>query len=198
MIRIASIVTLLTISLAQPAAGQARLGEIDYVAGYTAFARPGLINVVVEIPAGTNEKWMVDKSSGLLIWEKKDGKPRVVQYLAYPANYGMIPRTKLPRELGGDDDPLDILVLGPQLKRGAVVQARPIGVLQLLDGGERDDKILAVQTSGPLSDVVDLDSLEHRYPGILPIVENWFVNYKGAGTTTSGGFRDVEDAINII
>ena len=53
---------------------------------------------MVEIPAGSNDKWEVDKTSGALYWEQEDGKPRVVQYLAYPGNYGMIPRTSLPHE----------------------------------------------------------------------------------------------------
>ena len=68
-------------------------------------ANQGLIHFVVEIPAGTNAKWEVDKATGGLHWEQKDGRPRVVQYLAYPGNYGMIPSTSLPYEIGGDGEP---------------------------------------------------------------------------------------------
>ena len=158
----------------------------------------GLIHVVVEIPAGTNAKWEVEKASGGLHWEQKDGKPRVVQFLAYPGNYGMIPRTSLPYEVGGDGDPLDVLLLGPQVARGSVVQARPIGVLQLLDDGERDDKILAVPLQGPLSDVTSLESLETLYPGVQLILETWFTSYKGSGRITSSGFAGTSDAVAIV
>ena len=153
------------------------------------------VPVLVEIPAGTNAKWELDKSSGSLIWEQRNGKPRVVQYLGYPGNYGMIPRTLLPKEQGGDGDPLDVLLLGPALERGAVVSARPIGVLRLLDGGESDDKILAVPFAGPLSDVSSIDELDRRYPGVTSIVSTWFANYKGPdrlqvlGVESSGAAR---------
>lgn len=73
----------------------------------------GNINVVIEIPVGTNEKFEVDKVTGQLKLEiLKDGKPRLVNYLPYPFNYGMVPRTLLPKHLGGDGDPLDVVVLG--------------------------------------------------------------------------------------
>ena len=78
----------------------------------------GTINVVIEIPAGTAAKWEVDKRDGALRWEIEDGRPRVVRYLGYPGNYGMVPRTLLPEEVGGDGDALDVLVLGPALEHG--------------------------------------------------------------------------------
>lgn len=170
----------------------------DYLEGYPALADSQLVNVVVEIPAGTNAKWEVDKNSGGMHWERKDGRSRVIQYLAYPANYGMIPRTILPSELGGDGDPLDVLLLGPRVERGSVIPARPIGVLRLVDEGERDDKILTVATSGPLSDVVDIDDLELRYPGVSLIVQTWFTNYKGPGHLTSPGFAAAAAAIAVV
>jgi len=67
----------------------------------------GMINAVIEIPSGTVAKWEVEKSNGSLEWEVVNGKNRVVDYLGYPGNYGMIPQTLLPKELGGDGDPLD-------------------------------------------------------------------------------------------
>ena len=156
---------LLPLVLAISACASPRERDPSYLDGYAAFADHGLVHVVVEIPAGTNDKWEVEQSSGALRWEHENGRPRVVQYLAYPVNYGMIPRTSLPREIGGDGDPLDVLLLGPRMDRGAVVRARPIGVLRLLDDGERDDKILTVPIAGPLSDALDLETLDARYPG---------------------------------
>ena len=68
----------------------------------------------------------------------------------------MIPRTLLPKELGGDGDPLDVLVLGRALPRGSVVETKVLGVLKLLDRGEQDDKILAVPKECPLHEVTSL------------------------------------------
>ena len=165
------------------------VGDRHLVSGYVPVSSNGLITVVIEIPTGTNTKWEVSKDSGHLKWEIKNGKPRVVQYLPYPGNYGMVPRTKLPKESGGDGDPLDVLVLGPAISRGAVIQARLIGVLQLLDSGEQDDKLIAVIPGWPLGDVVDITELDRKYPGVSKIVETWFANYKGVGVLEARGFK---------
>jgi inorganic pyrophosphatase len=158
----------------------------------------GLINVVVEIPAGTNAKWEVVKESGTLEWEERDGRPRVVAYLAYPGNYGMIPRTLLRKELGGDGDPLDVIILGPALERGAVAAVRLIGVLELLDRGERDDKLIAVRPGEPLGDVSNLAELDTRYAGVSRIIELWFSNYKGPGRMEAKGFGDLNRAKEVL
>ena len=129
------------------------VGGKNFLDGYEPLNSDGTINVVVEIPAGTNGKWEVTKPDGRLKWEFKNGRPRFVKYLPYPGNYGMVPRTLLPKELGGDGDPLDVIALGPTRRRGSVVKAKLIGVLKLLDGGEQDDKLLAVLINSPFSTV---------------------------------------------
>jgi inorganic pyrophosphatase len=174
------------------------VGEAHFVNDYEARLVDGRVHVVVEIPAGTNAKWEVDKADGLMRWEFKKGAPRIVKYLGYPGNYGMVPRTLLPEELGGDGDPLDVLVLGPATDRGLVVRARIVGVLRLLDDGEQDDKLLAVLDGSPLESVQSLEDLESDYPGILTIVETWFSNYKGPGEIESLGFADAQVAESIL
>lgn len=174
------------------------VGEINFLTGYEPVNADGTINSVIEIPTGTNAKWEVDKSDGSLKWELKKGKPRMVKYLPYPGNYGMIPRTLLPKELGGDGDPLDVIVLGPAVPRGSVVKAKLIGVLKLLDRGDQDDKLLAVQAGTPLYHVDDLDELKRKYTGVTDIIEAWFSNYKGPGKMESKGFADVDEAQRIL
>ncbi len=158
----------------------------------------GDINVVIEIPAGTIEKWEVDKSDGQVKHEIKNNKPRIIQYIGYPGNYGMVPRTLLPKELGGDGDPLDVIVLGPPVERGSVVKCKLIGVLNLLDHGENDDKLIAVLENTPLYQVNSIEELDHKYHGISEIIQLWFTNYKGPGKLESIGFGDKDIANTIL
>ena len=172
--------------------------KINYLDDYAPLTENGNINVVIEIPTGTLQKWEVMKPDGILEWEMKDGKPRVVQYLGYPANYGMIPGTLLASEDGGDGDPLDVIVLGPPLERGAVVEARLIGVLQLLDEGEQDDKLIAVADDSPFTDIQDIRDLNREFIGVTNILQLWFTSYKGPGKLTSTGFLGKEEAITLL
>jgi inorganic pyrophosphatase len=173
-------------------------GPESFVSGYPATNPDGLVNVVVEIPAGTNAKWEVDKRDGALRWEIRDGQPRVVKFLGYPANYGMVPSTLLPKELGGDGDPLDVLLLGPAQPRGTVARARLLGVLKLLDRGEQDDKLIALLDEAPITGVASLAELDDRYPGVTQILEIWMTSYKGPGVIRSGGYAGADEANAIL
>lgn len=168
------------------------------VSGYPARGSRNTVHVVVEIPAGTNAKWEVDKADGQLKWEFKNKKPRIIQYLPYPGNYGMVPRTLLPTEFGGDGDPLDVLVLGPAIRRGTVIEAKIIGVLKLLDGGEQDDKLIAVIPGSAFGGVDSFGDLQRHYKGVAKIIETWFANYKGRGKLKSKGFGDASEANTIL
>lgn len=158
----------------------------------------GDINVVVEIPTGTLEKYEVNKNSGDLQLEVINGNPRIIDYLGYPGNYGMIPRTLLPKELGGDGDPLDVIVLGPPVERASLLKCKLIGVLYLLDGGEQDDKLIAISKGSLLYAVDSLEDLNSTYPGILEIIRTWFTHYKGIGKMESRGFGNLKEAQAIL
>ncbi len=134
----------------------------------------GTINVVVEIPAGTNEKWEVTADGSALIREFTGDEPRMIDYLPYPGCYGMVPRTLMAEAQGGDGASLDVLVLGPAVPRGSVIRARPIGVIRTIDRGRRDDKLLAVTAGSTFSGVRDLRTLDSRYPGAKDILQEWF------------------------
>jgi inorganic pyrophosphatase len=166
--------------------------------GFEPVDETGTIQVVVEIPTGTLEKWEVEKTSGDLKLEIIDGLPRIVQYLGYPGNYGMIPKTLLPKELGGDGDPLDVIVLGPAAGKGQLIKARLIGVLELLDSGEQDDKLLAVAADSPFREVDSLKELDSLFAGTSEIVRIWFENYKGPGVMEVIDFGDEQRAQEIL
>ena len=173
-------------------------GDTSFLTGHPPINSDGTVNVVVEIPTGTTAKCEVTKPSGELRWEFKKGRPRIVRYLGYPGNYGMLPRTLLSKEAGGDGDPLDVIVLGPAVARGSVVRARVIGVLKLLDGGEQDDKILAVLAGDPLAEATSVRELDQKFPGVTKIIETWFESYKGPGELESQGFAGPEIGMEIV
>ena len=158
-----------------------------------------VINAVVEIPAGTSQKWEVDKISGQIEWEKRKGKYRVIDFLAYPGNYGFIPQTYQSVAMGGDGDPLDVLILGESLPRGTVVEVRILGSLKLLDGGEIDDKYIAIPMNSTLfKKVKDLDDALIKYPGSIEIVRTWFEGYKEPGKIQFMGYSTRKRAMNNI
>lgn len=169
----------------------------DFLRGFPAKTGERTANAVVEIPCGTNEKWEV-KQDGVMRWDLKNGAPRVVEYLGYPANYGIVPRAVLGKEIGGDGDPLDVLVLGPAMPRGTVTSVKVLGIIHLVDGGETDDKLLAVVEDGPLGKIDSLADLDREKPGVTAILKTWFENYKGPGKLTCSGFGSRGDALELL
>lgn len=117
---------------------------------------PDEANLAVEIPAGSFTKYEI-KEDGLVHVDRFQSMP-----VAYPANYGSMPRT-----LAGDNDPLDALVLTREpLHPGVIVRFRPIGYLKMVDKGEHDEKVIGVPT----------DKIDPTYANIrdlqdLPLIE---------------------------
>lgn len=172
--------------------------KINYISDFEAINPDSSINVVIEIPAGSIEKWEVDKADGALKHEMVDGVPRMIKYLGYPVNYGMIPKTKLPKTLGGDGDPLDVVVLGKSIARGQVVKVNIIGVLKLLDNEEQDDKLIAILPNSPFSEVKNIQELNEDFDGVADIIKIWFTHYKGKNMLTSDGFGDKKEALSVL
>lgn len=161
----------------------------------------GEVNALIEIPSGTSAKWEMNKdNTQQVIWELKNDQPRIVNYLGYPGNYGTIPGTAMPKELGGDGDPLDVLVLGQAIPRGEVLPVRLIGVLKMLDGGEQDDKLIAVLTEdSPFANVASMAQLDAEFPAVSEIVRLWFENYKGPnGGMEAQGYSDEKEAMQVL
>jgi inorganic pyrophosphatase len=153
---------------------------------------------LIEIPAGTNQKWEQNKYSGQVEWEMRDGIRRVVNYLPYPGNYGMIENTLLPKDRGGDGDPLDVIVLGPAVDRGSRINIRIIGILKLEDNGEQDDKLIAVMDGSPFDHVNSIAELQRHYLGVDEILRLWFSHYKGPGQMKFVGFADRLEALDVL
>lgn len=156
------------------------------------------VNMIVEIPAGTTAKYELNKVSYDLKIDSIDGLPRFIDYLGYPGNYGMIPNTILPKSQGGDGDPLDIILLGPAVARGSVQKVSIIGVLELLDNGEQDDKLIAIDPKLNWSRISDIEDLDKFYPGAKSIIATFFQNYKGVGQMQFIGWSSKSKAMTIL
>ncbi len=167
--------------------------------GYPARNRDDSVNAVIEIPTGTTAKFEVDEENGYLRWalRREDRSRREIDYLAYPVNYGMIPRT-----LAADGDPLDVLVLGRGIERATVASTRIIGVLEMQHDGIRDDKLIAVPLDDELlngfSRLRELEQLDATHPGSRTILVLWFSNYWGRGATEVIGWGNAAEANAIL
>ncbi len=131
------------------------------MADYLAF------NAVIEVPAGSRNKYEFDHSSGRIWLDRK-----LFTATRYPADYGFIPET-----LSEDGDPLDVLVLLDEPAfPGCWIECRPVGVMWMADEHGRDAKILALPTWDSRTDV---QSIEHVQPRLLNEIQHFFAVYKG-------------------
>lgn len=171
----------------------------DFLRDIPVFTEDSLVNIVVEIPAGCNQKWEVNKETGFLEWEKVNNDSlRVVRYLPYPANYGMIPRTWLPEAEGGDNDPLDVFLLGERVDRGSIIPTRIIGIIRMLDRGEQDDKLIAVPVDDWHYEISTLDQLNEQFSGVVSALTIWLSYYKGEGVVDFQGLDDEKAAKKVL
>lgn len=123
--------------------------------------------VVIEIPAGSKNKYELEKSTGLLMLDRV-----LYSSVHYPANYGLIPRTYC-----DDRDPLDVLVLGQEpVHPLTIVRVRPIGVMHMRDQGKADDKVLAVHANDPA--VAHIRELADAPPHVMIEIRRFFLDYK--------------------
>lgn len=128
---------------------------------------PQIVNAMIEIPQGSRTKYEIDKETGLLKLDRV-----IYSSFHYPVNYGFIPQT-----LGHDNDPLDILVLCSQsIQSLCLVEATIIGNMQMIDSGEKDDKIIAVATKDPsVNHITSIDELPKHF---ISELKNYFEQYK--------------------
>ncbi len=158
----------------------------------------GVYQMVVEIPAGTNEKWQTDPITGAFYHDQINGTLRIINFLPYPFNYGIIPQTILAKEKGGDGDPTDVITLAPAQARGDVSSIRIIGAIRFSERGETDTKIVALLPDGPFQDIHDISELLMRYPGAVEIIRLWFEGYKGPGSFLFQGYANKKEATELV
>ena len=128
---------------------------------------PEEINAIIEIPKGSNNKYEVDKATGLIKLDRAN-----YSAAAYPFDYGFAPQT-----LWDDNDPLDVIVLTTYpLDPGILVAVRPVAVIDMVDGGDSDYKIITVPVEDKRwEDVNDLADLNKH---MLKEFQHFFETYK--------------------
>ena len=122
------------------------------------------INVIVEIPKGSSNKYEIDKETGLIKLDRANYGPT-----PYPVEYGFVPRT-----LAEDGDAMDVLILSTfPIHPGILVPIRPVALMEMTDGGETDNKIIGVPVDDHRwDDVYDLGDLnKHQLKEIKSFFE---------------------------
>ena len=150
---------------------------------------PRTVNAVIEIPQGSRAKYEIDKESGLLRLDRI-----IYSSFYYPCNYGFIPQT-----YGGDKDPLDILVLTSQpVTPLCLMTAKVVGVMQMVDSGDADDKIIAVAANDP--SVKHFNNIEELPKHFFDELRHFFEEYKKLEnkTVVVEEFGDKHAALQII
>ncbi|KAF3620733.1 soluble inorganic pyrophosphatase PPA1-like isoform X1 [Capsicum chacoense] len=128
---------------------------------------PNVFNVVIEITKGSKVKYELDKKTGLIKVDRV-----LYSSVVYPQNYGFIPRT-----LCEDNDPMDVLVLMQEpVLPGCFLRARAIGLMPMIDQGEKDDKIIAVCADDP--EYRHYTNIDQLPPHRLAEIRRFFEEYK--------------------
>jgi len=142
----------------------------------------GLVNLVVEIPAGSRNKYEYNERAGIMELDRV-----LHSAVRYPFDYGFVPNT-----LAEDGSPLDAMVMMDEPTfAGCLIRARPIGVLDMIDCGAYDGKLLCVPDADPRQQKIR--SIQQLAPNQLEDVAEFFRTYKSLGgrVTTINGWRDV-------
>ncbi|XP_042470898.1 soluble inorganic pyrophosphatase PPA1-like [Zingiber officinale] len=130
-------------------------------------AAPAIFNVVVEISKGSKVKYELDKKTGLITVDRV-----LYSSVVYPQNYGFVPRT-----LCEDNDPIDVLVLMQEpVIPGCFLRAKAIGLMPMIDQGEKDDKIIAVCADDP--EYRHYNDISELPPHRLAEIRRFFEDYK--------------------
>lgn len=128
---------------------------------------PKILNAVIEITKGGHNKYEVDPETGVVKLDRVLHSP-----LFYPVDYGYLPQT-----LAQDGDHADVLVITDSpVMPGCVVEVRPLGIMRMTDGGEQDDKVIAVQASNP--HYHHKKKLTDLAPHLLDEIVHFFEEYK--------------------
>lgn len=152
-----------------------------------------IFNMVVEVPRWTNAKMEISKDDKLnpIKQDVKKGKLRFVDncfpHHGYIWNYGALPQTWEDPNITdphtgqkGDNDPIDVCEIGFRVRsRGDVIQVKVLGIMALIDEGETDWKVIAIDINDPLANELnDIEDVETHMPGFIRATNEWFRIYK--------------------
>lgn len=157
---------------------------------------PNIVNVIIEIPKGTNVKYEFEKESGMIMVDRFGSTA-----MNYPCNYGFVPNT-----LSGDGDPIDVLVLSEEsVMPGVILPAKPIALLEMEDESGFDSKVIAVPavtgdiTYSSMENLDDIpnstrEKIKHFFERYKDLDEGKWVKVKGWGGKAEA-IKEIEEGI---
>ena len=152
---------------------------------------PESMNVIIEVPKGASNKYEIDKETGMIKLDRAN-----YSAAAFPAEYGFVPQT-----LWEDGDALDVIVLATfPIPSGILVKVRPVALMEMIDTGESDYKIIGVPVDDKRwEDVQDLADINKH---TLKEIQHFFETYKALKGKTAlveiNGFKGKDAAIEAI
>ncbi|MSU76027.1 inorganic diphosphatase [Patescibacteria group bacterium] len=151
---------------------------------------PDEVNVFIEIPKGSKNKYEFDKATGLITLDRVNYGPQV-----YPMDYGLLPQTHW-----HDGDSLDAVVINSSepYYPGVIVPARPVGVVRMVDSGEKDEKLICVPVNDPR--LAEIKNISDIAPHTLKELKEFFETYKNltGKKVTVSGIDDRAAAIEVL
>ncbi|GGG31914.1 inorganic diphosphatase [Hymenobacter glacieicola] len=173
--------------------------QTDYADLPTFSAEHKLLQVVVEMPAGTNHEQRYHAQTHEFQPLQRAGSDQLIEFLPVPGNLGFVPGTKVsaagrPQEA---DEPVPALVLAESQPAGSVLEVVPVALLLLDVNGTLQQLVVAVPARPAqriLPDVTDWATLNRRYPGVRQSLSLWFQHRGRPGETRIAGWKDEKAA----
>lgn len=152
---------------------------------------PNTVNVLVEVPKGSQNKYEIDKESGLIKLDRAN-----YSAAAFPVEYGFVPQT-----LWDDGDALDVIILATfPIPTGILVEVRPVAVMEMIDTGESDYKVIGVPVNDKRwEDVQDLGDINKH---TIKEIQHFFETYKALkgkpAPVEIRGFKGKQEAMEAV
>ncbi len=163
------------------------------------------VNAVIEIPAGTNQRIKYIEMDGVFLVDRSGDDEGIIDFLPAPGNYGFVPGTFMDPVLGGDGEPVKIMVIAENMPTGTVLEVIPLLVMYFNENsGFGQNLVIPVIIATPASsrlqviNAFDYEDLFADYPEMVDILITWVASFRGQGSDELRAMGDGEVAINEI
>lgn len=160
------------------------------------------VNAVIEIPAGTNQRIKYSEMDRMFLIDQSAGPGGIIDFLPAPGNYGFVPGTFMDPVMGGDGEPLKILVIAESLPTGTVMEVIPLLVLYFTEYISGQELVIPTIISVPAShrhqviNAFNYEDLFESYPDLVDILVKWFASFRGVSPDDLRAMGDGDVAVN--